>query len=100
MSAAVGDVMDVRSFAAGRDTAGLLAWLRPDGVVVDSDEDAAAAAPFALERDLPLVHVVLAQRKLRVLRDGGWEEPEGATASPEAVRNIIVGAIFGRGRPK
>jgi hypothetical protein len=98
--AAVGDVTTVRSFPAGRDTVGLLSWLRPDGVVVDSDEEAENATPFARERDVPLVHVSFARRKLRVLRDGEWDEPDDLTAAPETLRNIIVGGIFGAGRAR
>jgi hypothetical protein len=96
--AAVGDVMTVRSFAPSRDTSGLLAWLRPDGIVVDSEEEAAAATPFAIESGAPLVHVELAERKLRILREGRWSEPDGVTVTSEAVRNIIVGGIFGKGK--
>jgi hypothetical protein len=98
--AAVGDMTTVRSFPAGRDTTGLLSWLRPDGIVVDSDEEAENALPFARELGLPLLHVSLAKRKLRILRDGEWDEPEELTASPETVRNIIVGGIFGAGRAR
>jgi hypothetical protein len=100
MLAAVGDVTTVRSFPAGRDTVGLLSWLRPDGVVVDSDEEAENATPFARERGVPLVHVSFARRKVHVLRDGEWDEPEDITAAPETVRNIIVGGIFGAGRAR
>jgi hypothetical protein len=96
--AAVGDVTTVRSFPAGRDTIGLLSSLRPDGIVVDSDEEAENAMPFARERGLPLLHVSLERRQLRVLRDGQWDEPEELTATPETVRNILVGGIFGAGR--
>jgi hypothetical protein len=98
-TAAVGDVMTVRSFAPSRDTSGLLAWLRPDGIVVDSDEEAAAATAFATAADVPLVHVLPSAGGLRILRHGTWEEPESMTASPEAVRNVMVGGIFGKGRP-
>ena len=100
MLAAVGDVTTVRSFPAGRDTTGLLSWLRPDGIVVDSDEEAENALPFARERDITLLHVSFTRRKLRVLRDGEWEELEELTAAPETVRNIIVGGIFGAGRAR
>lgn len=96
VEAALGDVMTVQSFPSGTgDTVGLLGALRPDGIVVDGDEDAASAAAFAAESGLPLVHVSLAERTLRVLRAGRWE-PADATASAEAVRNIMVGGIFGK----
>jgi hypothetical protein len=96
-TAAVGDVMNVRSFPPSRDTSGLLSWLRPDGIVVDSDEEAAAAAPFAIAANVPLVQIQMSSSVLRVLRAGRWEKTE-TTASPEAVRNILVGGIFGKGR--
>jgi hypothetical protein len=98
LRAAVGDVTTVRRFPPGRGTIGLLGLLRPDGIVVDSDEEAENAAPFAREGGLPLLHVSLADRTVRVLCDGEWNEPEELTASPETVRNIIVGGIFGAGR--
>ena len=98
--AAVGDVTTVRSFPAGRDTTDLLSRLRPDGIVVDTDEEAENATPFARELGVPLVHVSLARRQLRVLRDGEWDEPEELTVGPETVRNILVGGIFGAGRAR
>ena len=97
LSDALDSVADVHSFPAQRgDTAGLLRWLEPDGVVVDTDEEAAQAAAFASAHDLPVVHVAVRDRKLRVLRGGQWEEPADAGASPEGVRNVLVGGIFKR----
>jgi hypothetical protein len=100
LEAAVGDVVTVRSFPPDRDTSGLLRWLRPDAIVVDCDQEAANALPFAREWDVPLVQVSLAERKLRLLRDTGREESEGSAAGPEAIRNLIVGGIFGKGRTR
>lgn len=92
---------EVRSFASsGGDLAGLLRWLRPDAVVVDSDEGAADAAPFAREHDMPLLHVSVRERSLRIYRAGEWQdvaEDEGPT--PEAIRNVVAGALFARGGP-
>ncbi len=64
---------EVRSFSArGGDIAGLLHWLRPDALIVDSDAGAAEAAAFALEHDLPvLLHVSMRDRELRLFRGGG-----------------------------
>lgn len=90
-------IAEVRGFPAGRgDTGGLLHWLQPDGVVVDSEEEAEAAAEYARETDTPLVLVSYRDEKLQVLQDGGWQEPEDASPSPEGIRNILVGGLFGR----
>ena len=86
----------VRPFPTGRgDTDGLLRALRPDAVVVDTDEEAAAASSFARETNSPLIHISLVRRKLRVLKGGNWEEFEQRYASPEAIRNAIVGGLWG-----
>ncbi len=99
LSAALENIADVHAFPAdGGDTSGLLRSLQPDAVVVDTREEAEAAADFAREAQSPLVCVVLREQKLRVLRNGGWEEPEGDGVSPEAIRNILVGGIFGKRR--
>ena len=96
---AVADVLDsiadVRQFPAGRaDTSGLLRALSPDAVVVDSEAEAAAAAVFARRSGSPVVRVALRQRKLHVFEDGAWIEPEADGASPETIRNVLVGAIY------
>jgi hypothetical protein len=94
-------VAEVQRFPAGRsDTGGLLRWLQPDAIVVDSEDDAEAAVAFASEAQLPLVHISFRDDKLRVLVDGSWEELENGGVSPEAIGNIILGGIFGRGRQR
>jgi hypothetical protein len=98
IDAAVGDVMNVQSFPANGDTRGLLGVLRPDAIVVDCPEQAALAAAFAGERDLPVVQVSLDERTLRVLRNGDWQQAEGA--SVQDVRKLMVGGIFGKGRDR
>ncbi len=99
LSAALENIAEVRAFPAdGRDTSGLLRSLQPDAVVVDSQEEAEAAAEFAREAESPLVCVLFREQKLRVLQNGGWEEPDDGGASPEAIRNILVAGIFGKGR--
>jgi hypothetical protein len=81
VEAAVGDVMTVQSFPAGSgDVAGLLGALRPDGIVVESAEEAEDARAFACAAGLPLVHVSLAD----------------PTATPEEIRNVMVEGIFRR----
>jgi hypothetical protein len=97
VSAALDDVADVQGFRAHQgDTVGLLRSLKPDAVVVDADDEAEAAARFAHETSLPLVHFSLQERKLRVLRNGDWEDADDGETSPEEIRNILVGSLFGR----
>jgi hypothetical protein len=99
LTAVLESIAEVRRFPAHRgDTAGLLQWLRPDAVVVDSDEEAEAAAGFARETGAPLVHISLASRAVRVWRDGGWEEAPTGADSSETIRNAVVGGLFGRRR--
>ncbi len=97
LAAALKDIADVQGFPAHRgDTIGLLRWLKPDAVVVDAEDEAEAAASFASESNSPILHISLAERKLRILRDGAWEEAaEGA--SPEEIRNILAAGLFARG---
>jgi hypothetical protein len=92
---------EVRSFAAsGGDIAGLLRWLRPDAVIVDSEATAAEATAFALEHDLPVLHVSVRDRELRLFRAGEWElVGNGEGPTPETIRNVVAGALFARGGP-
>jgi hypothetical protein len=95
LTAALEGIADVRPFPAGRaDTAGLLRALAPDAVVVDSEAEARDAEAFVRETESLLVHISLADETLRTFKDGRWHEPEHA-ASPEAIRNAVVGGIFG-----
>ena len=92
------DFAEVRSFGGGQDTAGLLASLRPDAVIVDSDEDADAATQFARQSDAPILHIRLRDRSLCLFREGTWEHVAGEEGpTPEAIRNVIAGALFSRG---
>lgn len=98
---AMGSVLDfaeVRTFSdRGGDVDGLLRWLRPDALIVDSDSGALEAAAFARENDLPLVHISIRDRALRLFRNGEWEVVgNGEGPTPEAVRNVIVGSLFAR----
>jgi hypothetical protein len=92
---------EVHSFAArGGDIAGLLHWLHPDAVIVDNDASAADATAFAQKHDLPVVHIALRERALRLFRSGEWEvvtNGEGPTS--EAIRNVVAGVLFARGAP-
>lgn len=95
---ALADIAEVRVFPARRgDTAGLLRWLSPDAVVVDTEDEADAAAEFARATRAPLIQVSLHDGVLRVLRDGDWSETPAPGDSPEALRNVLVAGVFGRG---
>jgi hypothetical protein len=97
LAEAMEGIAEVRAFPAGKgDTEGLLASLEPDAVVVDSAEEATAAATFACVQGRPLVRVALREDKLLAFEDGRWREPDVYGASPEAVRNLIVAGLFGR----
>jgi hypothetical protein len=88
---------EVRSFTARSDTAGLLQWLRPDAVVVDSDDDADAASEAASEHDVPALHISMRDHTLRLFRRGAWTQVasnEGPT--PESIRNVLAGTLFAR----
>ena len=97
ISSALEEIAEVRVFPGDRGgTDGLLRSLDPDGVVVDSPREAAEAAGFALERGVPLLEVSLVEQRLRVLGPDGWEADGEAAATPEAIRNVLVGRILGR----
>jgi hypothetical protein len=88
------DIAEVHVFPAGRDTLGLLRAVRPDAVVVDDADEAEAVRRWAKRHRTPLVHIALRERKIRVLRDGAWEESPGASA--EAVRNALARSFYAR----
>jgi hypothetical protein len=96
ISSALDDIAEVRMFRALRgDTVGLLKSVRPDAVVVDHPTEAAKARDWAESRGVPLVHISLQERKIRLLRGGAWEESSGSSA--ESIRNVIAGSMFARG---
>ena len=96
ISSALDDIAEVRMFRASRgDTVGLLRSLRPDAVVVDHPAEAEEAQEWSEDREIPLVHINLRERKIGVLRAGDWEESAGA--GRESIRNIIAGAMYARG---
>ncbi len=92
------DFADVRSFSASDgDIDGLLRWMRPDALIVDSEGDAEAAAAFARDHELPVLHVSLQKRALRLHRRGAWEVVgSGENATPTVIRNVVAGALFAR----
>lgn len=90
---------EVRSFSAtGGDVVGLLGWLRPDALIVDSGVTADEATAFATDHDLPVIHVSPRDHTLHLLRNGEWEQvADGDGPTPEAIRNVVAGALFARG---
>jgi len=82
--------------AHSADLTGLLRALDADALVVDSLVEAEEIESLARERQIPLLQVFLPERKVRLLRDGGWEDIPDAGASAEAIRNLLVGDIFAR----
>ncbi|MES1247925.1 MAG: hypothetical protein ABUS54_09665 [Actinomycetota bacterium] len=96
MRAAI-DFADVRVFSErGGDVSGLLEWLRPDAIVVDSDAAARVSADYALDHGVPLVHVSPRERALRLLRGGSWRDVDGADLSSDGVRALLAGVLFAR----
>jgi hypothetical protein len=83
---------------ARRDLDGLLASLSPDAVVVDADEDAERTAAIARAARSPLVQLSLREPAVRIFVDGSWRETTGGSASPDGIRNLVVGTLFGRKR--
>jgi hypothetical protein len=100
MSSAL-EFAEVRTFAAsGGDVEGLLGWLRPAALIVDTEVGAEAAMTYAREHDLPLIHVSLRDRTLRRYRGGVWEQvSEGEGPTPEGIRNVVAGSLFARAEP-
>jgi hypothetical protein len=92
------DFAEVRSFSErGGDIAGLLDWMRPDAVVVDSDDNAERAAAYAVEHATPLLHVCVKTRTLRFFQRGEWHPiGNGEDLTPEVIRNVVAGALFAR----
>jgi hypothetical protein len=89
---------DVQIFAArGGDLDGLLRWLRPDALIVDSDDAADQATGYARETSLPVLHVSVREHALRLLRAGAWEDVgNGSGPDPEMIRHVVAGVVFAR----
>ena len=95
ISSSLDEIAEVHGFPARRgDPVGLLRALAPDAVVVDDPAEAEAVSAWAEEQDVPLVHVRLLERKLRLLRHGEWTDSIGA--SGDAIRNVIAGSLYAR----
>jgi hypothetical protein len=97
LSEALSGIAEVRTFPAHLgDTPGLLRWLEPDGVVVDTDEEAERASEFNRDAAAPLVHVSLRDERVRVLHGGAWEDVGNGDVSAEGIRNVLVGSMLRR----
>ena len=79
---------------------GLLKSLQPDAIVVDDEDEAAVAAAYARFARVPVIRVSLRQGRVQLLQDGGWVAPEQHDASPETIRNLVAGGIYGRRAPR
>ena len=96
------DFADVQVFPAGRgDLAGLLRWLRPSALIVDSEAGAGEAAAVVCESGLPVLYVSVQERTLRLYRNGAWERlGNGDEPTPESIRNVLAGALFAGEMPR
>jgi hypothetical protein len=88
-------IAEVEAFPAGRgDVPGLLRSVKPDAIVVDDANEADQARAWAKQHQAPLVHISLRDQKIRVLRNGHWEETVGAGV--ETIRNVLAGSLYGK----
>jgi hypothetical protein len=76
------------------DLAGLIRHIRPDALIVDSDDRAHELAPAAAECSMPLVHVSLQTQELRVFRNERWTSCPSWGTSPNTIRNVVIGEIY------
>lgn len=86
---------EVRAFPASTgDVEGLLGSLQPAAVVVDRDDEALTASRYAHAAGIPVVHVDLRARSVRLFAGARWRDTHEDT-SPQAVRNLLAAAIYG-----
>jgi len=89
---------EVRTFTPrSGETGGLLRALRPDAIVIDTEEELEEATDFARESGAALLHVSLVESKLRSWNGSGWTDIENDAWSPESIRNALIGAMYQRG---
>lgn len=94
---ALGEVARVQFFPAAHETAGLLRWIRPDAVIVDDDATAESASRFARELGVPLLHLSVRERRVRVFESGTWlAAADSDDATPETVRDVLAGSLYAR----
>jgi len=88
---------DVQSLPAQDGTVGFLRSIRPAAVVVDDEAVLAEARDAAEELGFLLVHLSLADGRVRVFRDGAWAAvDEGDGLRPETVRDVVAAGVFSR----
>jgi hypothetical protein len=94
LNSALENIAEVQAFPAGRDTVGLLRAIRPDAVVVDDANEAEEVRRWTKRDGMPLVHIAMRERKIRVFRNGVWEERPGTSA--ESIRNVLAESFYAR----
>lgn len=98
LSEALARVAEIRAFEVrDGDAAGLLASIRPDAVVVADEESAEAALAFSVSAGARAIYLRLQEQQLEVARGGHWERRD-EDLSPESIRNVLAGELFGRAR--
>jgi hypothetical protein len=93
------DFADVCLFdAASGDELDLFRRVRPDAIVVESSSAPNAAAAYAREVSVAVLHLSAQGRTLQVLGPDGWVDATGGS-DPDAgkVRNALAGALFAAG---
>jgi hypothetical protein len=73
----------------------VVSHIGPDALVVDGDDEAQQLAAAADTLSIPLVHISLGPQQLRVLRGGSWSDFSSYGTSPDLLRNLLIGAIYG-----
>lgn len=95
LKAALDGIAVLRRLPAGlSDLDDLVRHIAPDAVVVDTEEGATSLAPAAAACAVPLVHVSLKTRELRVLREREWRAFPSWETSPNSIRNVLIGVIY------
>lgn len=96
LAAALEGVAVLGRFPAGiADIDGLIRHIGPDALVVDCDDKAAELSDVADKLSIPLVHVSLQTQQLRVFREQHWNVFPSPGTSPNAIRNVLLGEIYG-----
>ena len=96
MRSAFDGIAAVQALPSRSGTAGLLRSIAPDAVVVEDELDAEQATGFAETSKVPLVHISLLDRSVRVWRHDAWRDEDRGALTPEGIRNIVVAGILER----